>query len=336
MQTEQSREDLARASTARVSTPPLGNGLPSVPLSDCVASIKRAVWLASEESSDFYRSNLPAKDAMPDLSTGRQAVRATSIPGPAVLPFYTDSYEGTFNTSASKHLPSIIPGYVPPPADEIRQLDDWIKGDPQRAQFCYGTMNASEAALVRSVIRALQPRLMFEFGTHQGILTNRMMEVAPQDAVMITVDLPPSKLDQGIVPIDPTNRSYVKHQDEHMGMHIDPVFSERVIRLQEDSMRLNISPLQGCVDLVVVDGNHSYKVAKNDIKKGWEMLREGGVMLIDDFKLLRTEGVIRAVYEHRSQTRARAYLVSFADDLDTSMVLMVKDSPPSPQRSSNA
>jgi predicted O-methyltransferase YrrM len=36
------------------------------------------------------------------------------------------------------------------------------------------------------------------------------------------------------------------------------------------------------MDLVFVDGAHSYEYVKNDTEKGWEMLRPGGIIAWHD------------------------------------------------------
>ncbi len=272
---------------------------------------------------------IPAAISEPlsQLINARGFDAARRIPGAQCLPFYEESYAGTFNASASKALPDMIPGFRPPTDEQIAKIEQWKKAEPSRADLAYGTMNSKESALVQCVIRALNPRTMFEFGTHQGILTNRMISAAPEDCVMLTLDIPPSELSsgRGIIASDRTNLDYVRHSDDAMGIHIEDKYQNRVIRMIGDSMRLDVTHLREKIDLVVVDGGHQYPVAARDIKNAWEMLSPGGVLLIDDYKTLRTEGVMLAVMEHRRNTGAPAYLINFFKDLETDMVMFIKE-----------
>eukprot|EP00928_Gymnodinium_smaydae_P045619 TRINITY_DN30385_c0_g1_i1.p1 TRINITY_DN30385_c0_g1~~TRINITY_DN30385_c0_g1_i1.p1 ORF type:complete len:447 (+),score=55.87 TRINITY_DN30385_c0_g1_i1:44-1384(+) len=53
----------------------------------------------------------------------------------------------------------------------------------------------------------------------------------------------------------------------------------------------------GSLDLVFIDGDHSYNGARGDIEAWWPLLREGGVMVGHDYTLT-WPGVVRAVDEH--------------------------------------
>ncbi|MCB0329220.1 MAG: class I SAM-dependent methyltransferase [Bdellovibrionales bacterium] len=258
------------------------------------------------------------------LVANRACVKAKAIPGEECLPFYEEDYDGTFNCSASQHLPRMISGFEPPSSEQIRELEEWRFSDKRRADFVYGTMDPKDVALVQSVVTALKPRAIFEFGTHQGILTDRIMQVAPEEAVMFTLDLPPDEFDSAALRVDKTNRSYVKHSKEEMGIYVSEEYEDRVIRLIGDSMRFQPGPLEGKMDLVIVDGGHQYLVAERDISNAWAMLAPGGVMLIDDYNTKRTEGVLLAVLLHRMETGEPGYLVSFYGDLETDIVMFIK------------
>ena len=266
-------------------------------------------------------------EIVPDLNAllaRREFVKASQVPGAECIPFYEDSYIGTFNTNVAETLPKMIPGYEAPTEEQIQVFEDWKNETPERAQHVYGTMNSKEAALVQSVIRALQPRTMFEFGTHQGILSQRMMEAAPGDAVLFTLDIPPEELPNTFIPQDKTNLDYVRHSSEEMGKHISATYQNRVMRMLGDSARVDLGAFHDSIDLVVVDGGHQYEVAKADINEGWQMLTSGGVMLIDDYKSLRTEGVILAVLELKRDKGAHAYYLNHFQGIESDMVMFVK------------
>lgn len=288
------------------------------------ARIKQGLHLTAVDHSDPENEPANVTAALDALRAVRLFTKAAEIPGAKCLPFYDETYSGTFNTSVSKTLQEIIPGFTAPDQEQIDKLENWKTSDPERAEMSYGTLNSPAAAVVQNIVKAMHPRTMFEFGTHQGILAERMMEAVPDDAVLLTLDLPPSELDRAKIPVDKTNLSYVKHEDDGMGMHVSAEHEDRVVRLHGDSYNFDARQFKGKMDLVVVDGSHQYEVVKKDLKNAWDMLGSGGVMLVDDYKLLRTEGVVFAVGEHKRETGAAAYLLSFFGDIETDLVLFVK------------
>mgnify|MGYP001614218919 CR=1 FL=1 len=54
----------------------------------------------------------------------------------------------------------------------------------------YGEMNESETELLFRIVSWLQPRLLVEYGTLYGRGTKIMAEQSPQNARILTVDLP--------------------------------------------------------------------------------------------------------------------------------------------------
>jgi predicted O-methyltransferase YrrM len=66
------------------------------------------------------------------------------------------------------------------------------------------------------------------------------------------------------------------------GILIPQELRHKVTFLKSDSAKFDTTPYLGSMDLVFVDGAHSYEYVKNDTEKGWEMLRPGGIMAWHD------------------------------------------------------
>lgn len=60
----------------------------------------------------------------------------------------------------------------------------------------------------------------------------------------------------------------------------------------------------GDADFVLVDGNHSYAHALQDLRKWWAKLKSGGMILVHDLSA-RFPGVVRAVREFEAETGAK-------------------------------
>jgi len=61
-------------------------------------------------------------------------------------------------------------------------------------------------------------------------------------------------------------------------------------------------------DLVLVDGNHTYEIALDDIRSYWPVVEPGGRMVVHDYTT-RFPGVIRAVDEWEAETNVPVYVV---------------------------
>jgi predicted O-methyltransferase YrrM len=66
------------------------------------------------------------------------------------------------------------------------------------------------------------------------------------------------------------------------GLLIPRDLLDRVTFLKSDSATFDEKPFHGTIDLVFVDGAHSYEYVKNDTEKGWQMLRPGGILAWHD------------------------------------------------------
>jgi predicted O-methyltransferase YrrM len=56
----------------------------------------------------------------------------------------------------------------------------------------------------------------------------------------------------------------------------------KVTFLRGDSAKFDTTPYRESMDLIFVDGAHSYEYVKNDTVKGLEMLRSGGIIVWHD------------------------------------------------------
>ena len=71
--------------------------------------------------------------------------------------------------------------------------------------------------------------------------------------------------------------------------------------------RLSVFPVksaEGCkrledgqLDFVLIDGDHRYEAAKDDLNCWWEKIRSGGVCIVHDYRPAPRFGVLRAVDE---------------------------------------
>lgn len=137
----------------------------------------------------------------------------------------------------------------------------------------------AERVVLDGIARALDPDLVFEFGTFTGRTTQLLATAAPR-AVVHTIDLPAPTSGEDVV------------GREYRGQ---PVAS-RVIQHRADSQAFDFSGLVGRVDLVFVDASHEYPNVVGDSESALGLVATGGTIVWDDYHP-RHPGVYRALNE---------------------------------------
>jgi predicted O-methyltransferase YrrM len=150
-------------------------------------------------------------------------------------------------------------------------------------------------AYVLSLITAFKrPRRIFEIGTATGQSTLLMARQAP-DAVIDTLDLGSALPALGVQTDEPPWSDV-----ESIGAAYRTTEHEaRITQHLGDSATFDYEPLAGVVDLVFVDGAHTYEYVRSDSKNALRMLAPGGVIVWDDCNY-QNPGVSKALRELHS------------------------------------
>lgn len=140
-----------------------------------------------------------------------------------------------------------------------------------------------EAAALASLLKLSRAKRVFEFGTYKGVSTTQLALNIPEGGMVFTLDLPEDH---------PVYRDYGALGGEtKIKVLVPDELGSKVTYLRADSAEFDTTPYQGTMDLVFVDGYHSYEYVKNDTEKGWEMLRPGGIIAWHDCEPGRPEVV---------------------------------------------
>ena len=133
------------------------------------------------------------------------------------------------------------------------------------------------------LVRATNPKVLFEIGTFDGRTALNLAANASPDARVYTLDLPPQGANDTNLPISGgdvaiSNRGHIAKRFENSR------FSHQVQQLLGDSATFDFSPYHGKVDFVFVDGSHTYEYVRNDTEKALKLLRGGkGTILWHDY-----------------------------------------------------
>ena len=178
-----------------------------------------------------------------------------------------------------------------PDADvRIFPLIDYSSIAENRCRFSFqmfpgveASITLIEAAALAALIKKSNAKRIFEFGTYKGVSTTQLALNLPVDGMIFTLDLPEDH---------PVYLSYAKLASESgMKILVPEDQAHKVTFLKADSAQFDTTPYRGTMDLVFVDGYHSYEYVKNDTEKALEMLRPGGVIAWHDCETGRPEVV---------------------------------------------
>jgi hypothetical protein len=146
--------------------------------------------------------------------------------------------------------------------------------------------NHLEDLLLLKLVAMMQPRRVFEIGTFIGTRTLFFASQGPADMEIFTLDLPPdAPISEGFTDLHMIERSRTE-----LGRRFrDTRYAKNVTQLFGDSMSFDFSPYHGSIDLVYIDGSHSYEYVRSDTLNAFSMLRPDGIILWDDYGSVRSE-----------------------------------------------
>lgn len=137
-----------------------------------------------------------------------------------------------------------------------------------------------EGAALVALIQRVDAKQIFEFGTYKGVSTTQLALNIPNDGMVYTLDLPEDHPAYSLAIPKPEERAIAAETGK--GILIPEELRPKVTFLRSDSATFDTSPYLKRMDLVFVDGAHSYEYVKNDTEKGLEMLRPGGIIAWHD------------------------------------------------------
>lgn len=127
-----------------------------------------------------------------------------------------------------------------------------------------------------------------EFGSFMGRSTRALADNSPDDCKIYAVD-PWTGFYNNVIP--PISTFVMPQFIDNLRDHIE---SGKVIirRMYSDSFSLDIK-----VDMVFIDGDHSYEGVVHDINKARSILKPGGMLCGHDYDVINWPGTVKAVNE---------------------------------------
>ena len=158
-----------------------------------------------------------------------------------------------------------------------------------------GNVSALELATLCKLVADRKPETMFEIGTFDGRTALNLAANGGEGSRVFTLDLPREGLGDTEYVIAEGDRQYVE-KDGSGARFVGSDVEGRITQLYGDSASFDFGPYEGGVDLVFVDGAHSYDYVMSDSDRALRMLRGGkGVVVWHDYD--SWPDVTRALHE---------------------------------------
>ena len=135
--------------------------------------------------------------------------------------------------------------------------------------------HVDELTQFSALVRRIQPRRLVEIGTAQGGVFWLLCQLSQQDATLVSVDLPPEeRFSGGLKTAIDLKKMKKSNQTVHAvnGSSHDPVILNRVKTIFAGNP----------IDLLFIDGDHSYDGVKQDYEMYCSLVRPGGIIAFHD------------------------------------------------------
>ncbi len=142
-----------------------------------------------------------------------------------------------------------------------------------------GNITISELLILNLLVKRFNPKTIFELGTFNGRTTLNLAINSSSDVRVYTIDLPK---DNVISPALPTTRDDEQYINQHVtGLKfLNQEEKSKITQLYGDSAIFDFTPYFNTIDMVFVDGSHSFEYVMNDSKIALKLLNNGHGLIV--------------------------------------------------------
>jgi hypothetical protein len=172
-----------------------------------------------------------------------------------------------------------------------------------------------------AALSALRPSVILEIGAWKGTSAIAMAEILRKydiDGLIVCVDTwlgsPEHCLSPTLHPTKPAHYDSLRHRNGYPRL-----YDTFMANVSSKGMQRYIIPVPNTsdnafemfrrinlkADFVYIDAAHEYECVFRDISNSWTILRDGGIMILDDY--LKWPGVTRAVNNFAAKVGSRVY-----------------------------
>jgi len=145
-----------------------------------------------------------------------------------------------------------------------------------------GNVSLEELRCISKIVKFHQPKSIFEIGTFDG-RTTMNMALNARDSELFTLDLPQKESYRTKFRIKKGDLTFIDKEVSGKRF-IGTELEKRITQIYADSAKFDYSPYNDKIDLVFVDGSHTYEYVISDTEKALKLLKDGkGVIIWHDY-----------------------------------------------------
>ncbi|MCX6165963.1 MAG: class I SAM-dependent methyltransferase [Ignavibacteriae bacterium] len=158
----------------------------------------------------------------------------------------------------------------------------------------YGSMTLEEIYNIALLVKQINPKSIFEFGTFIGVTTLQMALNSEDETKIYTLNLS-SKEDETMYAIGDSDEERNLPMLQPGDRFKNSKQSEKITQLYGDSAVFDYNPYENSIDFILIDASHEYDYVKNDTINSFKMLKNGGMLVWHDYP--NAPGVYRYINE---------------------------------------
>ena len=182
------------------------------------------------------------------------------------------------------------------PIFKLRKISKNLKGPTRKSivrNFCISAgnnitgMTSNYESWIISVLSTISKNI-FEFGTCSGKTSYLMALNSDKDSKIYTITLKPQDIDnykKKIGDSDIAQKNIINESIYDKFLFSDEPEEKKIKVIFMDSLLFNEKEFHNEVDLIFIDGGHTFSVVKNDSEKAFKMVKSKGVILWHDYNL---------------------------------------------------
>lgn len=162
-----------------------------------------------------------------------------------------------------------------------------------------GNITYFELLVINLLVKEFNPKNMLEIGTFNGRTALNLAVNSAPDAKVYTIDLP--KTISPVLRLAADSRQFI--DKEIIGERFLNQNTSKIIQLYGDTATFDFTPYFNTIDMVFIDGAHSFEYVMNDSRIALKLLRQGkGLILWHDYNTSKDhKGAAKALHKIQSE-----------------------------------
>jgi len=145
-----------------------------------------------------------------------------------------------------------------------------------------GNVSKEELEAISTITAFRKPKRIFEIGTFDGRTAINLAANAP-NAEVFTLDLPQDNIHKTKLRIKTGDKKFIDKPRSGLRF-IGTEYEAHITQIYADSATFDSTPYENSIDLIFIDGSHSYEYVKSDTQLALRLLRRGkGTILWHDY-----------------------------------------------------